>query len=146
MPSKVIITKRVEADLRAYVERFERGEETGGAVPAAMEILERLSASRAQPVGIAPQVFLDAVQKHCKILLPQHGGAQREYGFLAKKLRELDVTREQAEAVGQYIGAQTKWQPPTLDSLARNLPSWLTRAMASPQKTPTIPGREWDDE
>lgn len=144
MPVRVIITKGIEAGLRSLLDdspNLEAGQK------AAREILGKMEAASKQR-GLPCQVFLDVVGKYRRIVLPKYAGAEGDYKRLAATLRRLGVTEPNAHALGAYLRAQTKWQDVTLDSLTRNLPSWLARALDSGSPIPAIPSADkmWEDE
>lgn len=129
MATKISVTKTIEKRLRS--------EDVTIVLWAVKDLLALLEASRSKASGSGLPVakLIAAIEEHRPVVKPPPGKvADQVYARLQRTLNHLEVTQEQAEALGVWLAAQAWIKDLTMHRLSRDLGEWVTLAVASRPK------------
>lgn len=135
MATKISITKALERKLRAALDFNSGGESPFEAIKSVVKLLDAAHSSKASGSGLPVAKLIAAIEEHRPVVKPPPGKvADQVYARLQRTLNHLEVTQEQAEALGVWLAAQAWIKDLTMHRLSRDLGEWVTLAVASRPK------------
>lgn len=140
MATKITISKALERGIREC-------SDPRVALDRVVELLDAAQAKKTEQSNcIAAAPFLNEIEKFRPVIRPTHNGSAALYSRLARKLRDLGVTADQATALGSWLKDQ-KWIPElTIERFCQSLSEWLTRALNKPATAKSEFKRvKWED-
>ena len=135
MATKISITKKLEDQLRDLANEPGDGFMEIEVIKRIVKLLDAAHSSKASGSGLPVAKLIAAIEAHRPVVKPPPGKvAEQVYARLQRTLNHLEVTQEQAEALGVWLAAQAWIKDLTMHRLSRDLGEWVTLAVASKPK------------